>query len=138
MNPLSFPSKLAVSATVLITLCAHAQQELAGAKVTRSGGDLVVSVAASRPLYFALLALSEQYGWVVDYEDPIYTRGETRDKTDPNWRKAPLLHLVFGLPSEESSPQTWVNPTRITPVNWACFRTSSVNTIRPTIPAISE
>jgi hypothetical protein len=67
---------------------ALAQEELAGAAVTVSpSGEVAVSVTASRPLYFTLLALCERYGWIVDYEDPVYSARESRDATDPHWRQ---------------------------------------------------
>src|ERR1700675_3234621 len=33
----------------------------------------------------AVESLSEEYGWVIDYEDPIYSDAETLDRTEPLW-----------------------------------------------------
>lgn len=41
-----------------------------------------------RPLLQAVLAASEEYGWVVDYEDPPYSGYDLADDTDPRWRAA--------------------------------------------------
>ncbi len=41
-----------------------------------------------RPLDQAITAIRQEYGWIVDYEDPPYESNELVDDTDPNWRKA--------------------------------------------------
>ena len=83
-------SKLRTIFSILL-LCSYgatAQQELAGAKVAKdAAGNVMVSSGESRPLRFALLALAETYGWVIDYEDPVYSRGEITDTTDAQWLK---------------------------------------------------
>jgi hypothetical protein len=77
-----------LSVMLLCSCDIAAQQELAGATVVRNvEGNVIVSSDVNRPFYFALLALSETYGWVIDYEDPIYTGPEIEDTTDPRWLK---------------------------------------------------
>ncbi len=51
-------------------------------------GTNVATVLANhpRPLFQALLAVSEEYGWVVNYEDPPYSSYDVVDDTDPQWR----------------------------------------------------
>lgn len=46
-----------------------------------SEDTIVIKAHNARPLEQAVEALREQYGWMVDFEDPPY------DSTDPNWRK---------------------------------------------------
>src|SRR5260370_24713242 len=57
------------------------------ATITRSGNEVLVSADAARPLLEALTVIAEEYGWIVDYEDPIYSSAESRDVTDPAWRR---------------------------------------------------
>jgi hypothetical protein len=41
----------------------------------------------ARPLFQAVEALRDEYSWVVDYEDPIYSGSELVDDTSPDWRR---------------------------------------------------
>ena len=53
--------------------------------------DSVATVTANspRPLAQAVIALSEEYGWVVDFEDPpYYSKYDLVDDTDSKWRAA--------------------------------------------------
>jgi hypothetical protein len=52
-----------------------------------SGEDTIVKADAARPLAAALGVIAEQYGWKVDYEDPVYANGEAKDASVPEWRK---------------------------------------------------
>jgi hypothetical protein len=46
-----------------------------------------VTANYSRPLFQAVEALSREYGWVIDYEDPPYFSSfDLVDNTDPRWR----------------------------------------------------
>ena len=83
---MSLGSRVFLPFMVLCACNVAAQQELAGATVARNAdGNVIVSSDVSRPFYFALLALSETYGWVIDYEDPIYSGPEIKDTTDARW-----------------------------------------------------
>lgn len=64
-----------------------AQSSLPPAVVSHVGTDTVVSAHGPRPLYFAVSEVSEQFGWIVDYEDPIYSTKESRDAAVPEWRR---------------------------------------------------
>jgi hypothetical protein len=90
----------ALTATLFWPVDCAAQQELGGAKVTTENGSLTVSAASGRPLYYALVALSETYGWAVDYEDPIYSGAEVRDATDPKWLQEHPIGRRFYEPAD--------------------------------------
>lgn len=57
------------------------------ARLTTIGRNDHVIANDPRPLSQALLALSERYGWAVDYEDPVYSLSESKDITSPDWRR---------------------------------------------------
>jgi hypothetical protein len=63
-----------------------AQQSSAPAVLSHVGEDTVVTAQGVRPLSLALTALSEKFGWVVDYEDPVYSASETTDAAVPEWK----------------------------------------------------
>jgi hypothetical protein len=65
-----------------------AQERKPRASITRSGNQLLISAYAARPLLEAITVVAEEYGWIVDYEDPIYSNTESKDVTDPAWRRA--------------------------------------------------
>ena len=65
-----------------------AQESKPRASITRSGNQLFISAHAARPLLEAITVVAEEYGWIVDYEDPIYSTAESKDVTDPAWRGA--------------------------------------------------
>ena len=53
----------------------------------KKSGLAIIKVNDPRPLYQAISALNDEYGWIVDYEDPPYlTESELVDGTDPKWR----------------------------------------------------
>ncbi len=53
--------------------------------VMHNGNTTKVMANDPRPLQRAVESLSEEYGWLVDYEDPIYSDFEAVDRTDPRW-----------------------------------------------------
>jgi hypothetical protein len=55
--------------------------------VKRNGSSATIIANDPRPLAQAISALNEEYGWVVDYEDPPYSSdSELIDVTNPKWR----------------------------------------------------
>jgi hypothetical protein len=56
--------------------------------VKQKDGSVIVDANSPRPMDQALEAIAEQYGWVIDYEDPPYGSSDLVDDTDPAWRKA--------------------------------------------------
>lgn len=56
-----------------------------GGMVDHKGSTAKVMSNEPRPLRQAVESLSEEYGWVVDYEDPIYSDAETVARTEPLW-----------------------------------------------------
>lgn len=82
------------------------------AEIKHANSVATVTARSARPLEQALDAVREEYGWVVDFEDPIYKPSELVDDTDPQWRKDhPLAKGVtrpaggdFTASLEESNP----------------------------------
>jgi hypothetical protein len=55
--------------------------------ITHTGAHAVVAVDQPRPLYSAVHTIREEYGWLVDYEDPRYdSQTDLKDATSPHWR----------------------------------------------------
>ncbi len=83
--------------TILSNFCAQAQdaQERQArhsrykdrAEVRHLGKSATISANDPRPLAQALTALSEEYAWVIDFEDPpYYSKHDLLDDTAPEWR----------------------------------------------------
>jgi hypothetical protein len=77
-----------IPCALLACLMTHgsAQQSPPPPMLSSSGEDTVVTVQGARPLSLALTAISEQFGWGVDYEDPVYSPAETGDAAVPEWK----------------------------------------------------
>jgi hypothetical protein len=57
------------------------------AEVRHLPNSVTITANDARPLAQALTALSEEYAWVVDFEDPPYfSKYDLVDDTDANWR----------------------------------------------------
>jgi hypothetical protein len=55
--------------------------------VQNEGTSARVTANDPRPLLQAVTAVAHQYGWAVDFEDPVYTSSfDLVDVTDPRWR----------------------------------------------------
>ena len=55
--------------------------------IQHQGAAATLTANDPRPLRQAIEAVSQEYGWTVDYEDPPYkTRFDLVDDTDPAWR----------------------------------------------------
>src|SRR5579863_6641233 len=82
--------------TVLSSFCVRAQdvqarhsRYLDRAEVQHVANSVTVTANSPRPLAQSLTALSEEYSWVIDFEDPpYYSRYDLVDDTDPKWRAA--------------------------------------------------
>jgi hypothetical protein len=75
-----------------IVLCCHtgyssAQTPPARTQITHQGSRTTIVANGTRPLLQAVEALRDEYSWVVDYEDPIYSGSELVDDTSPAWRQ---------------------------------------------------
>lgn len=58
-----------------------------GAEITHNGQTVRTSASNARPLDQTVSAVDEEYGWHVDYEDPVYdSNTETTDQADAAWR----------------------------------------------------
>jgi hypothetical protein len=59
------------------------------ANVQHNGTVTTVTANDPRPLMQAVEAVSQEYGWLVDYEDPPYvSHFDLVDDTDPKWRES--------------------------------------------------
>jgi hypothetical protein len=47
--------------------------------VEHSANSATVVANNPRPLWMAVVALRHEYGWLIDYEDPIYRVGDTQE-----------------------------------------------------------
>ena len=57
------------------------------AVVQHHGESTTLTANFPRPLMQAVEGLGEDYGWIVDFEDPLYcSRFDLVDSTDPEWR----------------------------------------------------
>ena len=81
-----------VSAAIAWSVCACAQQTpqpgsvMLHAHVLHDKTSVLVLAHQARPLQSALAAIAEEYGWVIDFEDPPYrSRYDLVDNTDPQW-----------------------------------------------------
>ena len=63
-------------------------QFVANATITQTDRKASIYANDPRPLDQAIRAIRQQYGWIVDYEDPPYGPSDLVDDTDPRWRKA--------------------------------------------------
>jgi hypothetical protein len=88
------------------------------AVVERDGKTGKLTANDPRPLMQAIEAISQEYGWTVDYEDPPYrSQFDLVDDTDPTWRanhpnakgvvrvSGGLFHSSFPEPSAENSEE---------------------------------
>lgn len=58
------------------------------ANVSRSGSVVSLHANGPRPMRDVVQALSQEYGWTIDYEDPVYRIGsDTSDATAPEWKQ---------------------------------------------------
>lgn len=83
--------KIAMGAILLLASCLVAGQAIGSSQYWREGKltkeDRVVSIAANepRPLRQAVESLSEEYGWIIDYEDPVFSDTDSVSKDDAKW-----------------------------------------------------
>ena len=62
---------------------------MSAAVVKHNAGAGTLTANDPRPLMQAVEAISQEYGWTVDYEDPLYqSHFDLVDSTDPDWRAA--------------------------------------------------
>ncbi len=87
--------------TILSTIHAHAQAQndqarqarrsryIENAEVRHLADSITVTANDARPLAQAVTALSEEFGWAIDFEDPTYySKYDLVDDTAPQWRAA--------------------------------------------------
>jgi hypothetical protein len=83
---ISFCTLLALP-TLLSAQTSSAPSFMPSAIVEHSTAGGTVTANAPRPLRQVIEAVSQEYGWIVDYEDPVYrSKFDLVDSTDPTWR----------------------------------------------------
>lgn len=77
---------------VILSGALHAQQSseqhkfMENAVINANGATSTVTAYSGEPLYLAISAVREEYGWVVDYEDPPYqSTYDLVDRATPGW-----------------------------------------------------
>jgi hypothetical protein len=78
-----------LAAGVIATCAADRPQFLRRAEVRHLGKHVTVFANYPRPLERVLSALRDEYGWIIDFEDPPYESSfDLVDDTDEAWRRA--------------------------------------------------
>lgn len=103
-----------------VFLCAtasaeHAHQYMPRAILKRHSGFVTVIANNPRPLWQAIVAVREEYGWLVDYEDPMWTsRIDLRDASPGWWHSEHPGKTGFLVPAGgafhctyQESPDMW-------------------------------
>jgi hypothetical protein len=94
-----------------LCLALHAQRPYVSYKVmlhaviSHKAGFATLRVASAGPLYDAVLAVAQEYGWVVDYEDPPYTGTDLAIHPSPRPGIAPYT-VIAGGPFQCAYPET--------------------------------
>ena len=81
------------------------------AEVRHLANSVAITANDSRPLAQAVTALSEEYGWAIDFEDPPYhSKYDLLDDTDAKWRAAHTtdkgVTVIAGDTFQTEFPQT--------------------------------
>jgi hypothetical protein len=85
--------------------------------VEHHGQSATVLANDPRPLLQAARTVAEEYGWVVDFEDPLYSnKFDSVDDTDPTWRAANpnakgTLSVAGGAFQSEFTEPNSISPT---------------------------
>lgn len=104
---------LVASAFIVWSVSFHAQETpqhdsvMVRARVQHGGTSATVLAHQARPLHSAISAVAEEYGWLVEFEDPPYrSRYDLVDDTDPQWRaNHPLDKSVTRIAGEAFQSQ---------------------------------
>lgn len=84
--------------------------------VTHEQGKTTVSANEPRPLRQAVEALAQEYGWTVDYEDPVYSEADAIERTDLAFlasHPAEKQHLVLGHRFKSEFPDSTTSGTSV-------------------------
>jgi hypothetical protein len=65
-------------------ICAQ-ESHMERAEIEHLSKGATVTASDSRPLAQAVVAIRQEYGWLVDYEDPAYNPSETVEVADADW-----------------------------------------------------
>ncbi|MGH9404618.1 MAG: hypothetical protein ACRD3D_02145 [Terriglobia bacterium] len=110
---------LFLASALLLTLpCAHLSSQ--ERSVTHHNGSVTVVINDPRPLAQAITAVSEEYGWVVDYEEPPWQSSrDLRDMSPAAWHAAHPGKRGFMIPAGGAfqstyteGPDMWGSATR--------------------------
>ena len=94
----------AIAATIAVPMAYGQSTQSSPLKTAQvahlQNGTVEVDARSARPLHQALTAIRNEYGWLIDYEDPVYDFTQEVDDTDPKWRQAhpdaPSVHRPAG------------------------------------------
>lgn len=88
------------------------------AEVLHFANSATLTANSPRPLAQAVTALSETYGWVIDFEDPpYYSKYDLVDDTDSKWRaEHPSAKGVTAIAGDKFQSQFSVSPNTGTSV----------------------
>lgn len=76
--------------------------------INRKSGSATVVANAPRPLFQAITAVREEYGWVVNYEQPPYfSKYDLVDDTNPQWRASHPRAKGVTIPAGGSFQSTY-------------------------------
>ena len=84
--------------------------------VTHDQGKTTVAANEPRPLRQAMEALAQEYGWTIDYEDPVYSEADAIERTDPAFlasHPGEKQHLVSGHRFKSEFPESTTSGTSV-------------------------
>jgi len=96
------------SVASLLMMCAASvglpgQIRPSSTEVTRSDGTLSITVHSYYPVRDILVRLGQEYGWSINYEDPIYPASDTVDVSVSSWRRDHPGERGFYVPKWEDA-----------------------------------
>jgi hypothetical protein len=82
-----------------------ARKYMLHATVTHQAGSATVRADSAQPLFQAVRAVAQQYGWAVDFEDPLFAGTDLTVHPSPRAGVTPYI-IVSGGPFQCTYPET--------------------------------
>jgi hypothetical protein len=79
----------------------QAPLNLDGTKVTRGESEIVFQTSTRRALYIVARAISNEYGWTVDYEETAIAPTDVEDIAPAEWKAAHPFQVGVLVPKQE-------------------------------------
>lgn len=100
---------------VLVTCLLHGQapttsRPMDQAYVKHGSQSATVTANSARPLDQTIEAMREVYGWILDYEDPVYSGTDLTEITDQDWPTDKHPQITPGLKRPAGGPFTTTYP----------------------------